>query len=316
MLATYYRTMVRTTPGRIGGDPAAFLRDFEAVLDAPHRNGDQVWLSQARDLVLERAPEAGWLNVPAMAHPFAGQGFACDADYQQAVLEYLEADALGSARGEDDPLKMAIAAMNAGRMVVKRLVAEALVVDSSRMEEIQGWFEPLVEGLASGPPVQRIEELAALSRAGMVRFIGPDPVFSLDIESGVFTGSSPWVDADAVGARYLVEAMMPANRVMQSASELLTQLLADGLARPYPMTTADGEQVPGSGLDVVGPAYRMVDAAAMPHRAVFVIGLQLSSAQWGTAIAAEAGADLGDGARTIGDAQAIAGELLRLAGLR
>lgn len=316
VLATYYRTMARTMPTRIGSDPVAFLSDFEAVLGAPHRNGDQVWLSQARDLVLERAPEAGWLDVPAMAHPFAGRGFAADADYQQAVLDYLEADALGSERGEDDPLKMAIAAMNAGRMVVKRLVAEALVVDASRLDEIQGWFEPLVEGLASGPPVQRIEELAALARAGLVRFIGPDPVFSLDAESGVFTGSSPWVDADAVSARHLVEAMMPANRVTQSASELLTQLLADGLARPYPMTNADGEQVPGSGLDVVGPAYRMVDAAAMPHRAVFVIGLQLSSAQWGTAIAAEAGADLGDGARTIGDAQAIAGELLRLAGLR
>lgn len=316
VLSSYYRTMARMMPGRIGSDPDSFISDFEAVLEAPHRSGDQVWLGRAKELVLERAPEAGWLDVPAMAHPFAGRGFGSDAEYQRAVQDYLEADALGSERGEDDPLKMAIAAMNAGRMVVKRLVAEALVVDASRMDEIQGWFEPLVEGLASGPPVQRIEELAALSRAGLVRFIGPDPVFALDAESGVFTGSSPWVDADAITARHLVEAMMPANRVAQSASPLLTQLLADGLARPYPMTTADGEQVPGSGLDVVGPAYRMVDAAALPHRGIFVIGLQLSSAQWGTAIAAEAGADLGDGARTLGDAQAIAGELLRLAGLR
>jgi hypothetical protein len=37
-------------------------------------------------------------------------------------------------------------------------------------------FAPLVEGLSSGPPALRIRQLAALARADVVRFLGPDPV--------------------------------------------------------------------------------------------------------------------------------------------
>ncbi|WP_290657413.1 hypothetical protein, partial [Kocuria sp.] len=43
---------------------------------------------------------------------------------------------------------------------------------------------------------------------------------------------------------------------------------------------------------------------------IHVIGLQLSSVQWGVSIAAEAGAPAHLGARTIADADAIAREIL------
>lgn len=314
VLRTFYATWARVSPEAFLGGAGEFLVRLDAILDAPHEHGQEVWRTLARALVEESAPGIGWFDVPALAHPFADRGFQDDAAYQASVLDYLELDAESSARGEDDPLKMAIAALNLGRMVVKRMVAEGLVDEASHLEELQRWFEPLVEGLASGPPLQRIEELAALARAGVVRFIGPDPVFSLDDEAGHFSASSPWVAAEPTTARYMVEAMMPANRVAQTRSPLLRQLQRDGLARPRPMLTGEGEEVPGSGFDVVGQPYRLVDEHGVPHRAVFVLGLQLSSVQWGTAIAAEAGAGWQDGARTLGDADAVAAELLRLAG--
>ena len=314
VLRTYFATWARTAPEAFAGGAGEFLVRLDAILDAPHEHGQEVWRTLARALVEDAAPGVGWLDVAALGHPFADRGFVDDEAYRTAVLEYLEEDARSSARGEDDPLKMAIATLNLGRMVVKRMVAEGLVDEASRLEELQRWFEPLVEGLASGPPLQRIEELAALVRAGIVRFIGPDPVFSLDDEAGHFSASSPWVAAEPTTARHMVEAMMPANRVAQTRSALLSQLQADGLARPRPMLTGEGEEVPGSGFDVVGEPYRLVDVSGVPHRAVFVLGLQLSSVQWGTAIAAEAGAGWQDGARTLADADAVAAELLRLAG--
>ncbi|WP_372699887.1 FAD/NAD(P)-binding protein [Arthrobacter sp. JSM 101049] len=314
VLRTYYATLVRVDPG-LFDDPAGFLTELDDVLDAPHVHGQEVWRTVARELVQRAAPGAAWLDVPGLGHPFADRGFVGHDAYQAAVLEYLEADAASSARGEDDPLKMAIGALNAGRGIVKRFVAEGLLDDASRLEELGRWFEPLVEGLASGPPLQRIEELVALARAGVVQFIGPDPVFSLDEEAGYFAASSPWVQDEPVTARHMFEAMMPANRVAQTASPLLEQLQAEGLARPRPMRTAEGEQVHGSGFDVVGEPYRLVDGGGVPHRGVFVLGLQLSSVQWGTAIAAEAGAGWHDGARTLGDADAVATELLRMAAL-
>ncbi|WP_417219677.1 FAD/NAD(P)-binding protein [Arthrobacter sp.] len=312
VLRTYYATLVRVSPG-LFEDPAAFLAELDDVLDAPHVHGQEVWRTVARELVERAAPGAAWLDVAALGHPFADRGFVGHDAYQDAVLRYLEEDAASSARGEDDPLKMAIGALNAGRGIVKRFVAEGLLDDASRLEELARWFEPLVEGLASGPPLQRIEELAALARAGVVQFIGPDPVFSLEEEAGHFAASSPWVQDEPVTARYMFEAMMPANRVAQSASPLLEQLLADGLARPRLMDTSEGDAVHGSGFDVVGQPYRLVDGHGIAHRGIFVLGLQLSSVQWGTAIAAEAGAGFQDGARTLGDADAVALELVRMA---
>lgn len=312
VLLAYYRTAAARTPGRFATDPEEFMRLLVAVLEAEHQAGALVWLSEAKQLVAEHAPELGFLDVPGLGHPFAGRGFRSAKDYQKAVLEYLEADALSAAGGEKDPLMMAIGTLNAGRMVLKDLISEGLISDESRVDEVQRWFEPLVEGLASGPPVQRIEELAALARASIVEFIGPDPEFGIDPVSETFTASSPWVDAPSYTAPILIEAMMPANRVLQTASPLLRQLLNNGLAAPLTMHNAAGEPFPGQGLDVVGEPYRLVDAHGLAHRAIFVLGLQLSSVQWGTAIAAQAGAPLDGAARTLGDAQDIAHELVRL----
>ena len=312
VLLAYYRTAAARHPSRIETEPDEFVAKLVQVLDAEHQAGSQVWLAGARRLIEELAPALGFLDVPGLGHPFAERGFASMKEYKKAVMEYLESDAISSAAGEKDPLKMAISALNAGRMVVKEMIAEGLISDDSRLGEVQVWFEPLVEGVASGPPVQRIEELAALARANVVDFIGPDPEFGIDLPTGKFTASSPWVDAPAYTARTLIEAMMPANRVLQTASPLLRQLLDDGLAIPFEMRNDEGEPIPGQGLAVMGEPYRMVDAHGVPHRAVFVLGLQLASAQWGTAIAAQAGAPLDGAARTLGDAQHIARELLRL----
>ncbi|GAA3711106.1 FAD/NAD(P)-binding protein [Zhihengliuella alba] len=325
VLRTFYTVAARVRPGAFS-DPAGFLARMDEILDAPRHadqtvqgtrvHGQEVWRSRLAELVEEVAPGVGWLDVPALGHPFARRGFADADEYQRAVQAYLEEDARSSAAGEEDPLKMAIGALHAGRLLIKRMVAEGLVDEVSRTDELQRWFEPLVEGTASGPPLRRIEELIALSRAGVVRFLGPDPVYSLEEEgeyAGVFTASSPWVDASPATAHHMLEAMMPANRVAHTASELLRQLQDDGLARPRAMPTEEGELMPGSGFDVVGRPYRLVDAHGVAHRALFVLGLQLSSVQWGTAIAAESEGTDDDGARTLADADAVAVEIVRLA---
>lgn len=325
VLRTYYRVAARVNP-ECFSDVDDFLTRLDELLDAnvaPEQavqgapvHGQEVWRSKLAELVEEQAPEIGWLDVPALGTPFARRGFASADEYQQAVIGYLEEDAASSAAGEGNPLKMAIGALHAGRLVTKRLIAEGLIDEVSRADEVQKWFEPLVEGTASGPPLRRIEELIALARASVVTFLGPDPVFTLDDEgeySGVFTASSRWVDAPPATAHHMLEAMMPANRVGQTASPLLRQLQDDGLARPIAIPNEDGETVPGSGFDVVGTPYRLVDASGTAHRSIFVLGLQLSGVQWGTAIAAEAGGSDDDGARTLADADAVAWEVLRLA---
>ncbi|WP_299167554.1 FAD/NAD(P)-binding domain-containing protein [uncultured Arthrobacter sp.] len=297
----YYSTLARTS-----GLADSFLTSLQDVL----ADADSVWRRRLEELLGSTVPLADRLNLEALARPFGRHRFASEEEYNRAVLDYLEGDAAGSERGEDDPLKVAIGAMNAGRTVIKQVVADGGLTEASWTAELRGWFEPLVEGLASGPPALRIEQLAALARAGVVRFAGPAPRFELDPELRRFTVSSPWVEGSKYDAGFLVEAMMPANRVAQNRSVLLRRLLEEGLVRARTTMSEDGVPEISPGLDVTKPPYRAVGANGLIQEKLFVVGLQLSSVQWGTAIAAEAGAPLDAGGRTLLDADDIACAIL------
>lgn len=315
-LWAYYATLARTRPAAVGAD---FLAALDALLHAGLDGGTPDWAHEVKALIaLHIAPEHR-LELLSLARPLAhhvslpggDHRFSSHAQMDAAVLAYLVDDAAGSARGEDDPVKMAIGALNAGRAVIKALVADGGITQESWLGELRGWFEGYVEGLASGPPAIRVEQLAALVRAGVVHFAGPDPVFR--IEDGSFTVRSPWVSAPPWTGKYLVEALAPANRVQSSDSTLLNNLLDDGLARPRVMLAADGQAVVTSGLDVTVSPYQPLDATGTPSPGLYVLGLQLSSTQWGTAIAAEATAVYRSGYRTVMDADAIAADILAAA---
>ncbi|MFI5084858.1 MAG: FAD/NAD(P)-binding protein [Actinomycetales bacterium] len=297
----YYSTLVRVRPE---STPEGFLRQLSVALDA-----GTGWEPAVREL--ERTLDPGdRLDLGLLARPLGGRHFANAAELDEAVLAYLEADALGSAAGEDDPVKMAIGALNAGRAVLKMAVADGGITEESWLGELRGWFEGYVEGLASGPPALRIAQLAAVVRAGVLGFTGPDPEFGIDPRQGLFVASSPWVGGEAWTARVLVEALAPANRVLANDSALLGQLLADGLARPKIMIAADGEPVATSGLDVTRPPYRPIGGDGAAVERLYVLGLQLSSVQWGNAIAAQAQSPYPSGYRTLADADAIARDIL------
>ncbi|UXN31985.1 hypothetical protein [Glutamicibacter sp. M10] len=91
-------------------------------------------------------------------------------------------------------------------------------------------------------------------------------------------------------------------------------MLSDHVGRVHTWRNSEGETLPGSGFDVVGEPYRLVNSEGLAHRGIFVLGLQLSSAQWGTAIAAQAGDLNNPAARTLKDATHVANEVARLAG--
>ena len=157
----------------------------------------------------------------------------------------------------------------------------------------------------------RNQQLAALARAGVVRFLGPDPQFLVDEEEGRFVASSPWVKDEPFRAEHLVEAMSPPNDVRRNISPLLSAMHREGLVRVRAMEARDGvATVPGTGLDVTRPPYRAVRVDGGVEPGVLVLGLQLSAVQWGVAIAAEAGASAELGARTLADADRIAAAVL------
>jgi hypothetical protein len=314
-LWAYYATLVRSQPGAVQ-DHAAFLKELDEALH-PHAHSTGRWEEDFNAVVGRHVHPGSRLDLRGLAAPLSGRSFASRAELDAAVVEYLDDDARRSALGEDDPVKMAVGALHHGRAVLKSVVADGGITDESWVAGLRGWFESLVEGLASGPPALRAEQLAALARAGIVSFVGPDPKFGVARGKRAFTASSPWVRGSAAEAHTLVEALAPANRVALNESPLLEQLLADGLVRPRTMMTVEGTPVQSSGLDVRPHPYRPVAANGEVTDRMYVLGLQLSAVQWGTAIAAEAAQQAGpvypSGQRTLRDADEIARAILGLA---
>ncbi|HKU04064.1 MAG TPA: FAD/NAD(P)-binding protein [Arthrobacter sp.] len=314
-LWAYYSTLVRSQPGAVPDAPA-FLAALEEALQ-PHAHSAANWEDSVESVLAVHVGPRHRLDLPGLAAPLAGRSFESRRAHDAAVVEFLLDDARRSALGEDDPVKMAIGALHHGRAVLKTAVADGGITDASWVAGLRGWFESFVEGLASGPPALRSEQLAALARAGVVSFVGPDPKFGVDRKSVLFTASSPWVAGPPATAKTMVEALAPGNRVSANDSPLLSQLLSDGLVRPKLMMTAEGAPIESTGLDVEAHPYRPVAANGSVTEGLFVLGLQLSSAQWGTAIAAEAlqpgGPAYRSGQRTLRDADEIAAAILRRA---
>ncbi|MEW1807298.1 FAD/NAD(P)-binding protein [Pseudarthrobacter sp. NPDC080039] len=311
-LWAYYSTLVRSQPGAVP-DAAAFLAALEEALQ-PHAHSAVNWEDSVESVLAVHVGPRHRLDLPGLAAPLAGRSFASRREHDAAVVEFLLDDARRSALGEDDPVKMAIGALHHGRAVLKTAVADGGITDESWVAGLRGWFESFVEGLASGPPALRAEQLAALARAGVVSFVGPDPKFGVDRKAGVFTAASPWVSGPPAMARTMVEALAPGNRVSANDSPVLAQLLSEGLVRPRLMMTPEGAPIESTGLDVEPHPYRPVAANGSVTEGLFVLGLQLSSAQWGTAIAAEAVQDgspaYRSGQRTLRDADEIAAAIL------
>ncbi len=312
-LWAYYSTLAASQPAAIR-DAAQFLADLADALQ-PHAHTTANWEHDVGDLVEKHVLACRRLNLRALAAPLAGRTFGSRKELDAAVTAYLDDDARRSALGESDPIKMAIGALHTGRAILKSVVADGGITDESWLAGLRGWFEAFVEGLASGPPAIRSEQLAALARAGVVSFVGPDPKFTVDRGARVFRATSPWVRDSPAEARTLIEAMSPANRVGVNVSPLLEQLLADGLVRPKIMMSVEGMPMQTTGLDVEPHPYRPVAANGSVTEGLYILGLQLSASQWGTAIAAEArplaGPVYSSGQRTLRDADEIARGILK-----
>ncbi|MCJ8506110.1 FAD/NAD(P)-binding protein [Kocuria flava] len=307
----YYAVLARTAPEAFETDPQRFLQQLDAVLASGDDHPEGPWATRAEALVATAVVPGRNISAVRLARPFEGVSFDSHDAFAAAVVHHLDRDVHGALAAEDDPVRMAIASLNASRTVLKAALADIGIDDASWHDELRRSFEPFVEGLASGPPVLRIQQLAALARAGVVRFLGPDPQFRVDEEAGCFVGTSPWVQDEPVHARHLVEAMSPPNDVRRNISPLLTSMHREGLVRVRALDTVDGvATVPSTGLDVTAAPYRAVRVDGGAEPGIFVLGLQLSAVQWGVAIAAEAGASAELGARTLADADRVAEAVL------
>lgn len=219
------------------------------VFDAKYAAADP-GSAELADLVAGAVPDpADRLDLEALDRPLDGVTYESGEALQDGLRDYITAD-LTRRHDPDHSTDLAV--------FLGLLSAYAQLI---RLGDIGTWWHGFFSYLASGPPGPRLEQLLALSRAGVVRFLGASIAVEADEERGVFRASSATVPGEHTEARALVEARLPDPSLRHTASPLLRTLYEGGAA------------VTGTGLLSVDPAdSRVVDREGRPHPRRFALG--------------------------------------------
>ncbi|MFJ3775061.1 FAD/NAD(P)-binding protein [Streptomyces sp. NPDC090075] len=204
--------------------------------------------AELRALVAAAVPDpADRLDLAALDRPLDGVRYGSHEEFQEGLRAYVEGD-LG--RRHDPEYSPDLAVFLGLLSVYGQLV---------RLGNIGSWWHGFFSYLASGPPGPRLRQLLALSRAGVLRFVGAG--MSVAAEDGVFRASADTVPGFVVEARALVEARLPEPTVGRARDTLLRDLQTDGAAE-----TPDGL------LRVDPTDGRILDTGGRPHPRRFALG--------------------------------------------
>lgn len=176
-------------------------------------------------LAQEGEEPLAWLDEPlsdlgATTLPEAAQQATRDA-----VVGHIEADLRDRIGGE----------VTAARTLFQLLLRlHGVLVDQLPATRVRGgargdyprWWHSLFSFVDSGPPPHRLQQLLALERAGIIRFLGPGLRVTADETSGRFRARG----ATGVGveAGALVDAFLPEPSLQESTNPLLRDLVTGG----------------------------------------------------------------------------------------
>ncbi|MEU8902870.1 FAD/NAD(P)-binding protein [Streptomyces mirabilis] len=199
-------------------------------------------------LVTSAVPDpADRLDLAALDRPLDGVRYASHEEFQDGLRTYVE----GDLRRRHDPGNSPDLAVFLGLLSVYGQLI--------RLGDVGPRWHGFFSHLASGPPGPRLRQMLALSRAGVVRFVGAD--MAVVAEDGVFRASSATVPGETIEARALVEARLPEPTVGRALDPLLRELHADGAV-----------ETPEGLLRVDRSDGRILDRGGRPHPRRFALG--------------------------------------------
>lgn len=227
----------------------------------------------AHRLVAAAVPDpADRFDLAALDRPLAGRWFADDALLQQAVQQHVRADLTRSADPRHSSDAAVFVALLQSFGTVGALLAAGRLTPESESEQLTGWFLNLFSYLASGPPGPRLEELLALSEAGVLRWLGADTRVVLDERAGVFRARSASAPGETT-ARALVDARLPRADVTATTDPLVGSLLRRGDARERVLEDPDAVAgVRRTGRLDVDADLRVLRASGLPDPRVLALG--------------------------------------------
>lgn len=242
-----------------------------------------------------------WTRV---VDPLHGRRFDDSAAFQQWLLGYLAEDArlarLGNVEGA---VKAALDVLRDLRNEIRLVVDHSGITGRSYRHDLDQWYTPLNAFLSIGPPLRRIEEMAAAMRAGVVTLVGPG--MRVTAAGAEFVAESAAVAGSRVSARCLIDARLPEPDIRQTTDALIRNLIGRGEARCYTVSDPDGDGFRTGGMEVT-LRHAVVDRAGRPHARRFALGVPTEKVHWVTA----AGPRPGVNSVTLSDADEVARRVL------
>ncbi|MFG2873148.1 FAD/NAD(P)-binding protein [Streptomyces sp. NPDC048338] len=240
----HYHRLLTAHPERTAVDRSAFEEAYAAA--APGS-------AELAAVVAAAVPDpADRLDLDALDHPLDGVRFASGDALQDALRRHIGDDL---ERRHDPGHSPDLAVFGALLSVYGQLIRLGDAGDPDN------WWHGFFSFLASGPPGPRLRQLLALSRAGIVRFLGAGTTVEADEERGVFRATSASVPGEWTEARALVEARLPDATVELTGSPLLRAL------------HEEGARATDAGLLAVDPADgRILGQDGRPHPRRFALG--------------------------------------------
>ncbi|MDR0625713.1 MAG: nitronate monooxygenase [Bifidobacteriaceae bacterium] len=199
-------------------------------------------------------------------------------DFEGWLKEYLRRD-IASARAGNvrDPLKAALDSLRDLRNEIRQVMEHDTVTPDSYRTGVVDFYNPLSAFLSIGPPMERISQLLALVRAGVVSVVGPRTEVGLS-PSGRWFMRSPLVSGSQVEGGWLIDARLPAFSADTTGSGLLTGLLERGYARAHAVC-----EYRSGAIQVTERPYRVVSSDGRPHSDLYCFGIPTEGLTWATA---------------------------------
>ena len=214
------------------------------------------------------------LDLDHVDRPLRGLRFATDDELQHHLVELIEADLdRRSDPGYSADLGAFMALLSSFRQL-PRIVASGQLGARSRVEQMDGWWFGFFSFIASGPPPDRLDQLVALARAGVVHFLGGGLVVEADTRRRCFVAhahSGPAV----VEATALIEARLPKANVRGARDELVRTLVSRGEGVEETLLDTDddaGAAISTGRLMVSAEHLRLLDRNGRPHPRRLALG--------------------------------------------
>jgi uncharacterized NAD(P)/FAD-binding protein YdhS len=261
VLHGYYHELFVGHPDRVEGN----FSDFIAQLDEVDWNSDELRL-----LIESVVPDVNdRLDLVQLDRPLAGVALADAESLQDHVRDYIRTDLHLRSAPEHSATLALFYSLLFSHFDLGGIVDSPKWTARSRVEDFGDWWMNLFSFIASGPPAHRLEELLALSEAGVVHFLGANLTVTAD-PSGHFVARSGSVPGVTV-ADALVDARLPSSDVTRTLNPVVSALLQSGLGAVEQV--ADADFAGSTGRLRVDPAdSRILDTTGTPQTRRFAIG--------------------------------------------